>query len=79
MVSTRTNAYYDMIKLLKKARNKKKWTQRDLAPLIGSSQPYISKYENREIRLDIVDYYRIAQVLEISDEEILKILHQYCK
>lgn len=79
MVSTRTDAYREMIQLLKKARERKDLKQRDLAPLIGTSQPYISKYENCEIRLDIVDFYRIAQVLEVSDESIIKILHKHCK
>lgn len=79
MVSTRTNAYSDMIKLLKNAREKKKLTQRAFAKISGWGQTNISKYERCEVRLDIVDYYKLAQLLEVSDEEILKVLHKHCR
>lgn len=79
MVSTRTTAYHDMIKLLKKAREKKKLTQRDFAAISGWGQTSISKYERCEIRLDIIDYYKLAQMLEIPDEDILKVLHKHCR
>ncbi|MFD1261661.1 helix-turn-helix domain-containing protein [Entomomonas asaccharolytica] len=79
MVSTRTTAYHDMIKLLKKARETKKLSQREFAQISGWGQTSISKYERCEIRLDIIDYYKLAQLLEVEDDEILKVLHKHCK
>jgi len=63
-----------MIELLKKVRNDKGLSQRAFAKMIGTSQPFISCYENCEIRLDIVDYYELAKLLDVSDDDIIKIL-----
>lgn len=77
MVSTRTTPYQAMVALLKKARIQKKLSQRAVAKLCGKSQSYVTQYERCETRLDIIDYYGLARLLEVSDEEIIKTLHKY--
>ncbi len=51
-------------------------TQAELAEKLGHSQSYVSKYENGEQRLDLIEIGRICDAVEISLVEFVK---RYCE
>lgn len=78
MVSIHTDAYREMIDLLKKGRLRAGLYQRDVAERFnGGTQSYMSKIELCEVRLDVVDYYRIAKIVGVTNDEILKCLEKH--
>jgi transcriptional regulator with XRE-family HTH domain len=60
------DAYLVLIDCLRKARQDAGVTQTDLAALLGTDQPYISKYERSERRLDIIEVRSICQALGLD-------------
>lgn len=46
--------------------------QSDLAKATNRSQAYISKFENGDLRLDVIDYVRFCQVIGCDPHSILK-------
>ena len=77
MTSLHSAAYREMIALLKKKRRELKWTQVELAERSGAYQSYISRVESCEQHIDIVDYFKLAHILSINDETILKTIHRH--
>lgn len=51
--------------LLIQARKDAGLTQSDLAARLGRPQSYVSKYENGERRLDLIEFLDIADILNI--------------
>lgn len=49
-------------------------TQVELAERLGKPQSYISKYENGERRLDVVEFVKVTKVLEVDPCEVIKLL-----
>ena len=76
MASIYSQPYQEMIDLLKKVREKQNLTQRALAKRLNVGQPYISKIENYELKLDIIDYFIYAKELNIDLELIIQILER---
>lgn len=74
MVSVHTECYQDMIKILKKRREELKISQRKFAEMMGVSQSYVSKVENFELKLDVIDYFNHAAALKIELSLILRTL-----
>lgn len=52
--------------LLIQARKDAGLTQSDLAVQLGRPQSYVSKYENGERRLDLIEFLDIADILNIK-------------
>lgn len=52
--------------LLKALRRETGLRQHDLALLLGRSQSYVSKYENSQRRLDIIELLRICEALGVT-------------
>lgn len=77
MVSIHSDVYRELIELLRIARLKKRLLQREVAEQFGTNQSYMSKIELCEARLDIVDYFRLAKILEVSNEDILKVIEKH--
>lgn len=67
-----TSNYQLLLKLLISARKKAKITQQELAKKLGKNQSYISKYENSERRLDLVEVITITKAIGINPTEILE-------
>lgn len=55
-----------LTKLLKQIRVDATLTQAELADKIGQTQSYVSKYENGEQRLDIIELESICKATGIS-------------
>ena len=47
-------------------------TQWDLARKVGTDQSQISKFERRERRMDIADYARICEALNLDPGDLLR-------
>ena len=58
--------YGRFIEMLIAARKEANMTQTDLAIKLGREQSYVSKFERRERRLDIVEFLEIAEALGID-------------
>ena len=67
-----TSNYQLLLKLLISARKKAKITQQELAKKLGKNQSYISKYENSERRLDLIEVITITRAIGINPTEILE-------
>ena len=66
------NCYVEFGKLVKEAREQREWSQRDLAKLLGITQPYVCKLEQgeRNISLDLV--MACCRILKIDIQEFVK-------
>jgi transcriptional regulator with XRE-family HTH domain len=64
--------YRCIIDILKQARKKRRITQKALAMALQRSQPFVAKYEMGELRLDIVEFVRIARLLGLNPAKVLK-------
>lgn len=52
-------------------------TQMEVATLLKRPQSFVSKYENGERRLDVIEFLEIAQVLQIDVAAVVHDLQQY--
>lgn len=59
---------------LKVKRQEKGHTMRSLAQVLGTPHSFVGKIENQERRLDVVEFIRYCQALEIEPIEGLTIL-----
>lgn len=67
-----TSASYEAaIRYLVSVRTSAGLSQRDLAARIGKPRSFVSKVENRERRLDIVEFLAISDGLGIKPDELL--------
>ena len=66
-----------IINPIKKRRVEKRLTQADLALLIGVSQVYISQFETGGLTPSESQTKKIAEILGISSETLIKELHQF--
>ena len=60
---------------LKKHREERELTQRELARLLGKTQSYISKIETGERRLSVVELYNYTMALEGKTDVIVEEIH----
>ncbi len=63
--------YRLLIECLKESRLHSKMTQQELAMHLGCSQAYISKYEQGQKRLDIIEVRNICHCLGITLPDII--------
>lgn len=61
-------AEYEVIKIIIRERNKRGWSQTDLAEAIGSRQPVISRLERGGGNPSLQTLTKIAQALDLSLE-----------
>ena len=66
-----TENYDTFLKILTKARKSVGITQTELANKIKQSQSYVSKYENGERRLDVIEFIGITKALGVDPLKIL--------
>ncbi|MES2893632.1 MAG: helix-turn-helix transcriptional regulator [Bacteroidota bacterium] len=74
--SIHNKAYSIMITMLREKREDKQITQADLAELIGVDQTIISKIENRERRLDVIELRMICKAMDYSFIDFISELEQ---
>jgi transcriptional regulator with XRE-family HTH domain len=57
--------------LLKQVRIEQGLNQKDLAALLGKHQSFVSKYENGERRLDILELRQLCRTIQIPFDEFI--------
>lgn len=67
-----SSEYKAILRRLKKARKKSGLTQTEIARKLGKPQSFISKVENGERRLDIIELKHIARLYKMDIKELLK-------
>ena len=77
MSSIHSEAYKELIELLRMARLKNRMYQREVAEQLGDMpQSYISKIELCELKVDVLDYFRIAKIVGLPMDEIIKCIER---
>ena len=71
MKSIYSDDYINIISTLRAIRIKKNITQAQMAGLMNVNQSFVSKVENRERRLDVVELLTWIDVLGVSAEDVL--------
>lgn len=64
--------YINFIKFIKVKREEKGLSQNELGMLIGQDQTFVSKYEKKIRRLDIIETLDICEALSISTTELIE-------
>ena len=64
--------YRKLIDALKSARITAGMTQQQVADALGKPQSFVAKVEGFERRLDVIEFWRIALLLEANPIELLK-------
>lgn len=64
--STYTDNYAKLIKQLVDCRKKQKMTQTELSACMGKPQSFIAKIENRERRLDVIEFLELCKHMQID-------------
>lgn len=67
-----TKEYSSIIARLKKARKEAKLDQKDVAKRLKRTQSYVSKMENGQCRLDIIQLKEIAKAYKKNLSSFLK-------
>ena len=63
--------YRAILRKLKKARKKSGFTQTEIAKKLGNPQSFISKIENGDRRLDVIELKRLANLYKVDIKELL--------
>jgi transcriptional regulator with XRE-family HTH domain len=66
--------YRKLLSLLIEARKSGGLSQRTVADRLGRPQSFVSKYENGERRLDVIEFLRLSEVIGFDYGEMLKSL-----
>ena len=77
MKSVFTDEYDTLLRRLLAARKLAKLTQQDLARRLGKPQSFVSKYERRERRLDVIEYLSITRAIGADPYEIIRELERH--
>ena len=73
MASTVEHAEYTILQgLLKHAREQRGLSQRALSAKLGRMSSYVQKIESGERRVDVIEFLRICDLLELDESMILK-------
>ncbi|RZQ54151.1 transcriptional regulator [Pseudoalteromonas phenolica] len=65
-----------LTKWLKTKRHEKGHTMRSLAQVLGTPHSFIGKIENQERRLDVIEFLRYCEALEVDPYEGLSLLNK---
>jgi len=63
--------YQSLLTLLLEARAKAGLTQKELATKLGRPQSFVSKTENAERRLDVIEFIDLCRGLDANPHELL--------
>ena len=71
MKSIYTDDYINIISVLRATRINKNITQAEMAKLLNTTQSFVSKVENRERRLDVIELLSWIDALGLSVSDVL--------
>jgi len=67
-----TKKYQDLCSIVTEARQSKGLTQKQLSEKLDKPQSFVSKYENGERRIDVIEFIEICKALGIASDKIIK-------
>lgn len=70
--SVHTPAYRVLVDVLLQARKAAGLTQQELAHQLGKPQSFVAKIENRERRLDVVEFVRMSRAVGLDPHTALR-------
>lgn len=81
MSSIHSTEYKELIEILRMGRLKKRMSQREVAEKLGdnANQSYISKIELCEQKVDVLDYFKIAKIVDVSLHDVIKHIERILK
>ena len=71
MKSIYSDDYINIISVLRAIRKNKNITQAEMAKLLNTTQSFVSKVENRERRLDVIELLSWIDALDVSVSDVL--------
>lgn len=71
MKSIYREEYRQLLEALADARKAKGLTQQELAQKLGKPQSYVSKFENGERRIDVIEFLEITKAMGVSYKTLL--------
>ena len=71
MKTIHNTRYQSLLTLLLEARAKAGLTQKELATKLGRPQSFVSKTENAERRLDVIEFMDVCRGLDADPHELL--------
>ena len=71
MKSIYSDDYINIISVLRAIRINKNITQAEMAKLLNTTQSFVSKVENRERRLDVIELLSWIDSLDVSFSDVL--------
>lgn len=71
MKSIYTDDYINIISVLRAIRINKNITQAEMAKLLNTTQSFVSKVENRDRRLDVIEMLLWIDALGVSVSDVL--------
>jgi transcriptional regulator with XRE-family HTH domain len=71
-----TGRHERLCRLLIEAREKRGLTQIDVSKKLGRPQSFVSKYENGERRLDVVEFLEVADALGVEPSRFINQLQK---
>lgn len=72
VASLNTSEYDDLLAVLRAARQEKGVSQEKLSALLDQSVNYVFKIEQKERRIDVVEFAQLARALGIDPEELFR-------
>lgn len=78
MTSIYADPYQQMLALLRQARKAAGFTQAQLAKRLGKPQSYVSKSENGERRLDVIEFLEVCRQLGLDPYVLLREVEAAC-
>lgn len=72
MTSIYLEDYQRLLGQLVAARKRSGVTQQELAKRLRRPQSFVSKFENGERRLDVVEFVKIARLMGVEPNKLLK-------
>lgn len=77
MKSVFTKEYEFLLEYLISARKSADITQQDLAERLEKPQSFVSKYERRERRLDVIEFVSIARTIGFDPCEVVREIEKH--
>ncbi len=72
MKSTHSKEYQQALAALISARKDRQILQTELAQQLGKPQSFVSKFEGRERRLDVVEFIAVCRAMKVNPVTMLR-------
>jgi transcriptional regulator with XRE-family HTH domain len=71
-----SDEYENFLKILIEARKKLNLTQQGLAVYLNKPQSFVSKYERKERRLDVIEFVIISKILGLDPCTVIQTIEK---